>query len=114
VLVSPWILRLFGSAFQSAYAPVLVLSAGQVVNAASGSVGFLLGMTGEERAAARITVATGALNLLLNAAMIPLRGLLGAALATTASGVVWNVLLVRRVRVVLGIQPTVLGPGHGR
>lgn len=109
ILVTPWILELFGGAFREAYLPVVILTIGQLVNAASGSVGYLLGMSGEERVAARMTLGAGALNLLLNGAMIPFFGAVGAALATAISGIVWNVLLVRRVRVALGIRSTVLG-----
>jgi O-antigen/teichoic acid export membrane protein len=109
ILITPWIQQLFGSAFTAAYWPVVILALSQLVNAATGSVGYLLAMSGQERAAARVTVLAGVLNLLLNAVLIPLFGLEGAAVATLTSGLVWNLLLVRHARATLGIRPTILG-----
>ena len=115
LLGAPFVLASFGPAFEAAYVPLAILVLGQIVNAASGAVGFMLGMMSQERVAARATTFTAVLNVALNALMIPWFGLVGAALATTASGTAWNLILARRVTALLGIHPTVLGgrPGDG-
>lgn len=106
------ILRLFGSTFVSAYAPLAILILGQIVNSLAGSVGFIMTMTANEREAARVTALTGVLNVLLAATLIPLLGLAGAALATVSAGIVWNVVLVIRVRRRLRINSTAFSRLH--
>lgn len=91
------LLSLFGSGFASAYPPLLVLSIGQLMNVATGPVGQLLNMTGHERDTAVAVGSSAVLNIVLNAALIPLWGLMGAAAATACSTVFWNVLLARYV-----------------
>ena len=66
-------------------------------------------MAGEERRAA-IAVGIGAvLNIVFDAALIPLWGLEGAAVGATASLIVSEVLMVRAVRTTLGIHLTLVG-----
>lgn len=98
-------LRLFfGPDFDGSYIPLLVLLVGQMVNSAAGSVGFLLNMTGYERdTMAGMGIAVG-LNLILNLALVPLWGMIGASIASAASMVLWNALLWWRVRQRLGIN----------
>lgn len=104
------VLRLFGDEFVAAYGPLAILVLAQVVNSVSGSVGFLLSMTGHERLTARVTAGAGALNLGLNAVLIPLLGLPGAAVATAVSITTWNLVLVAVTWKRLSINPTGLGP----
>ena len=47
------------------------------------------------------------LNIILNLVLVPRFGIVGAALATTISMVVWNVLLVIAVRKKLGVNSLV-------
>lgn len=103
------ILRLFGEGFLASYAPLAILISAQIVNSLSGSVGFLLAMTGHQRVAAWTTAASGLLNLGLNALLIPLVGLTGAAVATAVSITAWNLALIVLVRRRLEINPTALG-----
>jgi O-antigen/teichoic acid export membrane protein len=86
-----------------------ILSVGQIVNAATGSVGFLLAMTGRERVSMRILVASLALNVVANLALVPRYGMLGAAVGTTLAMTVWNVAMVVAVRRSLGVMPSALG-----
>jgi O-antigen/teichoic acid export membrane protein len=104
-LLGGWFLGLFfGPEFVAAYAPLMILLIGQFVNSASGSVGFLLNMTGHERETARGMAVSAVLNLLLNLLLAPSFGIAGAAVATTAALVTWNVLLWWAVRKRLGIN----------
>jgi O-antigen/teichoic acid export membrane protein len=89
-----YILRyVFGAEFVSGRNALAVLACAQLVNAGMGSVGLILNMTGHEKDTARVLLMTAVLNILLNALLIPLYGILGAALATGFSLVLWNVVL---------------------
>jgi O-antigen/teichoic acid export membrane protein len=79
------ILGLFGTEFKGGAYALLILAAGQFVNAFSGSVGFILQMTGREKALQNIILAAAAVNVALNAALIPRYGINGAAVASMAS-----------------------------
>jgi len=99
-----WILGLFGEPFTQGYATLLLLGAGQLANALVGSVGFLMSMTGHERAAAGIVGVSAAGNVALNAALIPIWGIEGAAVATSLTLVAWNVAFAVYVHRRLGVR----------
>ena len=102
-------LGLFGPGFESAYPVLLVLLAGGLINSFTGSVIYLLTMTGREKSAVGILagalVLAGALNLLL----IPGLGAAGAAIASTAGLACWNIAMVIHLRRKIGIDATALG-----
>ncbi len=112
VLAGPWILSLFGEGFADGYIPLVVLCGGQFVSAASGSVGFLLTMTGHQNQAARIMAMTAVANLLLNLALIPLLGMIGAAIATASTTATWNVAMLVYARRRLGINASIFSLGR--
>jgi len=62
-----------------------------------GSVGALLNMTGHERDTLRGVAIAAVANVVLGLALIPLFGLEGAALATAATLIIWNLLLRQAV-----------------
>lgn len=84
-------LRWFGKDFVAAVHVAQILMIGQVFAAAAGPHQNLLTMTGHERAAAVIMVASSAVNVAACAIGIALYGAIGAAVATTATMVLWNV-----------------------
>jgi len=105
ILLGQLFLRLvFGPAYLGAYIPLLILLAGQAVNSAAGSVGMLLNMTQYERDTAKGLVLSAILNVVLNLLLIPLLGIVGAAIATAVSLIMWKVLLWWVVRKRLGIN----------
>ena len=105
----PVLVLVFGNEFERGALCLAILCGAQVVNAAAGSVGQILNMTGHERDAA-LGMALGAFtNLVLNAILVPVWDIEGAALATGISLVVWNVFLVARVRQRLSLDSTALG-----
>lgn len=110
ILFGQWLLAfVFGGEYTSAYYPLVILACGNVVHAAFGTVGPLLNMTGHERITARgIAIAAGC-NVVLNAALIPPFGMLGAATATSLTLAIWNLVLWMSVRRVLRIDSSVLG-----
>ncbi|PAV24995.1 oligosaccharide flippase family protein [Tamilnaduibacter salinus] len=95
---------LFGAEYESAYAPLCVLILGRFVSAVFGPVGMLLSMSGYERLVARVLMLAVVVNVVLNAALIPLYGVIGAACATTATMVTWNFILRTLAARKLGIE----------
>ena len=104
-----WYLALFGTEFIAARSALTILCLGQLFSIASGSVGTLLTMTGNEKfnlAASTINVLS---NIILNWFWIPLWGLSGAAAATAVSTIAVNIFKVISVRQKLGVDPTAWG-----
>ena len=100
-----WLLvTLFGNEFAAAYWPLLILALGQLANAGFGATGMLLNMTGFERDVTRVVAVAAGLNVALNLVLIPLFGVIGAAMATSASLVFWNVWLWQVVHRRLGVS----------
>lgn len=109
VAVGEWFLGLvYGTVFIAAYLPLTILVGAQLVNAAFGLAVTLLNMAGHERASLRGLIISGVANVVLNAALIPIFGIMGAATATGLSLVLMNVLVWRLVRVKLGLDCSVL------
>jgi O-antigen/teichoic acid export membrane protein len=111
VMVVLWVggrflLGLFGAEFQRGYSVLLLLSAGQIVVALAGSVGFLLTMTGHHQLALRVIGATAVVNLGLNLLMIPKWGMQGAALATMLATACRSLTLTYFVQTRVGITAT--------
>ncbi|MFO7767604.1 MAG: flippase [bacterium] len=105
-----WLLLIFGPEYTPGLTALRILAAGHLFSASVGSVGALLVMTGRDREAALAVTVSGVLNIGLNAALIPAYGIEGAAVATVASLVVWNLIMVVMARRRLGILPGVIGP----
>ncbi len=103
-----FVLSLFGSDFIVAYIPLLILLSGQLVNALAGSVGLILIMTGHQNQAGAIVAVSAAVNIILNALLIPLMGLTGAAISTTFTMVLWNIAMLVYVQRRLGINSTII------
>lgn len=90
----PWILALWGPAFTApeAVRALMILAAGQCLNALSGPVMYLLNMTGGERAGLSILAVSAVGQLTSALYLIPLYGLEGAAWSSAVGMVLWNVL----------------------
>jgi len=99
------LMRIFGSGFESGW-PVLVIGAlGQIINCAVGSVGYLLLMSGNQKRLMKVQFSMAAISLLVNITLIPVLGIVGAAVAAAlvnAAGNLWNLSEVRKS---LGIFP---------
>ena len=106
-LGSQILLGLFGPSFVEARTPLLILTLSHVVNAGAGSVGYLLNMTGYHADAARVYGIAAVLNIVGNSVGIYFFGLVGAALASTLSMVLWNVWLHHLVQQRLHVAPSI-------
>ncbi|HXG80632.1 MAG TPA: oligosaccharide flippase family protein [Sphingomicrobium sp.] len=102
-------LSLFGPGFDRAYPALLVLLAGGLVNSFTGIVGYMLVLTGHQRAALAILAGALLISFSLNLALIPMLGALGSAIASSAALVAWNLAMAATVRSKFGIDATALG-----
>lgn len=96
---------LFGSEYAGAALPLIILAASQVVNVGTGSVGTILLMADRQRALVITATCFGALNVILNFALVPHFGIMGAAVgsATAIVGLfASNVVIARNS---LGLWP---------
>ena len=96
----------FGEAFTASYGPMVILVVGELVGASFGSIGFLLYMSNKEQIALRVLAGCALVNVILNAIMIPLFGMLGAAIATAIGQGLRVILLYRIVVTDLKLFPS--------
>jgi O-antigen/teichoic acid export membrane protein len=113
------LMRIFGAEFEPGWIVLMIGTLGQLINCATGSVGYLLLMSGNQGRLMRVqTVMTVAL-IVMNLLLIPKLGILGAVLATAITNVVTNFWNLREVRATLGLSPynktyrDLLLPGFG-
>jgi O-antigen/teichoic acid export membrane protein len=92
------VLGLFGPGFATGAMPLRILAAGQFVNVATGSVGFLLMMTGHERILRNVMLVAAVANLIGNLVLVPEFGAEGAAVATALSVAILNIAAYWQVR----------------
>jgi O-antigen/teichoic acid export membrane protein len=109
IFFGDWVLLLFGRDFQAGAVALSVLSIGQLINTFVGIVAVMLSMTGHEQKLAKIFAIAALLNVLMNAVLIPLYGVVGAASATAVSGILLNLGLALMAYKVLGVNSTMFG-----
>lgn len=109
IIFGNWFLLIFGPEYTTGRAALAILGASQLFNAAMGSCGLLLIMTGYERDVAMGIGLSAVLNVILNAILIPQWGLEGAAVGTASTLIIWNSLFVVQVYRRLGIHSTAVG-----
>ena len=118
IMAGPFLLSLFGPAFQDGHMIMVVLFAGIMAKAMIGPGEVLLTMTGEHKVCAAIYAAALATNLALNVILIPAWGLIGAATATAAAMVIeaslLHVIVRRRLGIVMFIASRQPGDRHLR
>ncbi len=103
---SPILRFLFGAEYvQIATLPLAILAIGQLLNAAFGSVGLFLTMSGFECDTLRGQFIALFLNVCAALFLIPILGAVGAALATCVGLLVWNIILALLVAKRLKIRP---------
>jgi len=111
VFAGKTILELFGEGVESSYPALLVLVAGYLLSSCCGSVGYLMTMTGNQRASLKVFIATGIVHVLLCVLLIPTLGIIGAALSHGLTVAVWNISLACYLKKYLGLTSYVKLPG---
>ena len=109
VAMGPWILGLFGAEYAEGAPVLIILSLGLLIDAATGSTRTTMMMTGHERSYVLIFGATTLVGLLLELAVIPAYGLIGAAVVNTSARIAAQVLISRWCIVRIGIDPSIFG-----
>ena len=99
------VLRVFGSEFSGGGAALLLLAAGQLINIATGSVGFVLIMVGRTGWDLVVYAASLALNLGLAFWLCPRYGMEGAAVANAVTFALSKWARLALVKRFVGIQP---------
>jgi O-antigen/teichoic acid export membrane protein len=99
------LLALFGKEFVAGAPVTIILIVGQVFAAACGPQQHLITMTGNERSAAVIMIACALGNLVACVLAIALLGTIGAALAMTATLIIWNIVMAAYIFRRLHITP---------
>ncbi|GCE23422.1 flippase [Dictyobacter kobayashii] len=104
-LFSQPLLQLSGKSFFAAW-PLLVVSAiGSMINASTGSVGYVLLMTGHQRISFINSLISVSLNILLGLLLIPHFGAMGTAIGTTVTLAIINILRYIQIRSLLKFYP---------
>jgi O-antigen/teichoic acid export membrane protein len=102
------ILSLFGTEFTVGWLPLSLLAVGHLVNTCVGPVTYLMSLTGHQDISAKVFGISALLNIVLNLILIPFWGIVGAAVATMVTMMLWNVWLYIEVKKNLGIHSFVL------
>ena len=93
-LNADFFLSIFGEEFKGGRNALYILLIGQGFNVLCGSVGYILMMTDKQKVLRNIIFCSAILNIILNIALIPTYGMLGAAFASTISMILWNLSAV--------------------
>jgi len=101
-------LHFFGDEFGAGKFALILLTLSQVINFSTGSVGYMLTMTGNQNTAIRLLFLCALLTTLLSVLLIPDFGVNGAAIAAAVNNVALNVLMAIAVFRKTGINSTLL------
>lgn len=99
ILFAPQVMRLFGADFEAGWPVLVIVALGQIGNCAVGSVGYLLLMSGNQKRLMKVQAAAAIVSVIANVCLIPVLGIVGAAIAAAVVNVgsnLWNLVEVRR------------------
>jgi O-antigen/teichoic acid export membrane protein len=102
---SGFIMGLFGEGFEQGARLLIIIAVGQLINVATGSVGFLLNMTGHERDMRNVTLFSGPVTIVCAVWFTVTWGVVGAAYATALGLSLQNLGALWMVRRRLGFWP---------
>lgn len=115
------LLSWFGPGLEDGVPALRVLLLGQTLTAGAGSQLYVMTMTGHERIAAALLIGCAVLNGIASTVLIGFWGLIGAAIATSGSLIIWNLAMAfflwRHMRFLpglLGILRARLVSEHGQ
>lgn len=105
LLPGPAIEVLFGHAYASGAPALQLLALAQIANVAVGQIGLVMIMTGRQTHWLKLTAGAFVVNILLNVALVPRLGTVGAAVSGLASMIILLVASVLAARTRLGTAP---------
>lgn len=94
ILLAAPLLNFFGEEYLEGEWAMIVLVLGQFINTATGSVGLLLNMSGQQKILRNSALFSLTVQILLLYALIPAYGILGGALAFAISSAIWNFICI--------------------
>jgi len=94
IVCSKWVLGIFGEEFAEGQIALIVLIGGQLINAITGSVGLFLNMSGNQKILRNTAVISLVIQIIIALVLIPKMDILGAAIAATVGGAVWNLMCI--------------------
>jgi O-antigen/teichoic acid export membrane protein len=98
IIVPRNIMSLFGEGYENAALLLSIMAVGQFINVATGSVGYLLSMSGYEEDYRKVSIYIGLINLALAWCLIEMFGGVGAAISTAIGVALYNILLLLIVK----------------
>jgi O-antigen/teichoic acid export membrane protein len=105
IVFSKPLMRIFGEAFEAGWIVLVIGTLGQLINCGTGSVGYLLLMSGNQKRLIKVQAIMTGVMVVLNALLIPSLGIRGAAVATAVTAILSNIWYLSEVRSALGISP---------
>jgi len=99
------LMSVFGPGFETAWLALLILSAANLVNVATGPVGLVVLMSGRSSLESGNILLAAVLTTSLAWLLVPLYGITGAALASAVSIAIVNLLRLIETRMLIGIHP---------
>lgn len=105
VVAGPGLLGIFGPSFRAAAPALAWLAAGQFVNAATGSVGYLLLLTGGQRLMLWNTIGATVMSGVAAWLVAPRFGVVGAAAVGGGVVALFNIVMLAQVNVRMRMQP---------
>jgi O-antigen/teichoic acid export membrane protein len=105
IIFSRVLMRIFGQDFEAGWVILVIGAVGQLVNCATGSVGFLLLMSGNEKRLVRIQLVTAVVTVTLCLFLVPRWGIAGAAMAAAVGNAGSNAWCLVEVKKILGLFP---------
>jgi O-antigen/teichoic acid export membrane protein len=103
-IFSESVLSLFGNEYIESKNVFLILLIGQSINVVTGSVGYLLNMTGHEKDFRNVLLFSGPISILLSFLLTSYFGIIGAAIATAMAISLQNLLALIVVKKRLGFN----------
>ncbi|MEV4164388.1 lipopolysaccharide biosynthesis protein [Nonomuraea dietziae] len=104
-LLAPWLLRIFGTGYDEALPVALVLAGTMMVATACGMVDVVLISAGHTSASLANLVAAVGVTVLLDLALIPAHGALGAAMGWSGGVLAKNLLPLWQIHQRYGLRP---------
>lgn len=99
------LMHIFGHEFEAGWIVVVIGTVGQLINCGTGSVGYLLLMSGNQNRLIKVHATMTAVMVLLNILLIPRWGILGAAVAAAVTTIGTNAWNLSEVRKALNLSP---------
>ncbi|KKH47414.1 flippase [Methanosarcina sp. 1.H.A.2.2] len=95
---------IYGNEFGKAYFPLIILLIGILFYGTTKSIGSIFAGIGKVQLVYRIPLVSAIINIILNALLIPVYGIAGAAFATSFSLIISMGLMIHYMKMLLGIS----------